>query len=732
MRFRLVKIAGNFAALGLIAAMACATSYGISLKSDADRALALSAYRAKAHQEAETAAKVVAASFDQIYQNLRTISLLSSVRRIDRHAENLTADGRQAVQQIFNNLASNIAVSEVYIVPADLDPDTVDPKTGEKQAPILMVDKVRLGLDTTEPEDPVDPNAPVQEEGYEYRALRQLMGTLREVAPTLPAEGAEIPIFSIASLITCDNSKYNTTRRDADRTGPVYSVPFYGKDNRLKGTISAIMLNRAVSKILPEQNYALIDSSSHDVFASVKGGQQIDSAQSVVAGRPDNDLFYSEVIPVKLKDPRQFLSLWAGRPRQEFLASGEIAQIERFSLLGNIAAGVVGLCGIALWFFVRRAFRKAAEGEAVLQERLSERTVEVRAMLAEQATLTAKVDEERHRLEAEQSAAAAAAAAEQAQVVEGIAAGCAALAKGDLVYRITERFAPGYEALRADFNKALQTLHDAMEMVSGNASAIRSGTDEIASAASDLSRRTEQQAASVEKTAASLSQITATVRKTAEGAMRASLTVSKTKEDAERSGKVVAQAIGAMANIEQSSKQIGQIIGVIDEIAFQTNLLALNAGVEAARAGESGRGFAVVASEVRALALRSAGAAKEIKALISSSSEQVDAGAKLVNATGRSLQTIVAQISEITTAVAEMAAAAKEQANGLHEVHAGVAHVDQTTQENAAMVEQSAAATHALASKASELAALTERFTLMKQSEAGTRFDADASRRRAA
>ena len=206
MQFRIVTALGNVAAISSIAACAAAIAYAVSVKSDADRESALNAYRAKAHVEAESVARTTAAAFDQIYQNLRTISLLASVRRVDRHAETLSADGRQAIQQIFNNLAGNIAVSEVYIVPESLDPDQVDTKTGEKQAPILMVDKVRLGIDTGEPEDVVDPNAPVQEESLEYRALRTLMGTLRNVAPKMPEKGDDIPFFSIPALITCDNS----------------------------------------------------------------------------------------------------------------------------------------------------------------------------------------------------------------------------------------------------------------------------------------------------------------------------------------------------------------------------------------------------------------------------------------------------------------------------------------------------------------------------------------------
>ncbi len=298
------------------------------------------------------------------------------------------------------------------------------------------------------------------------------------------------------------------------------------------------------------------------------------------------------------------------------------------------------------------------------------------------------------------------------QAVAEIGAAVGRLASGDLTHRIEAALPEAYEKLRSDLNAAIAQMQAAMQAIAGNVGGIRSGTGEISQAADDLSRRTEQQAASLEQTAAALDEITATVRRTAEGSKHAFAVVSKTKTDAEHSGEVVRQAVAAMGGIEQSSQQIGQIIGVIDEIAFQTNLLALNAGVEAARAGDAGRGFAVVASEVRALAQRSAEAAKEIKALIHTSAQQVGSGVKFVGETGEALSRIVAQVAEINSAVGEIASAAQEQATGLAEVNAAVNQMDQVTQQNAAMVEQSTAASHALAGEAEELARVTGRFQL--------------------
>ena len=331
----------------------------------------------------------------------------------------------------------------------------------------------------------------------------------------------------------------------------------------------------------------------------------------------------------------------------------------------------------------------------------------------EQAEASARraAEDERVRIEAEQAAAA-----EAARIVVGsIGEGLARLAEGDLTFRLDTKLPQAYERLRIDLNAAMDRLQGVVRGIITNTGALRLGAGEVAQAADDLSRRTEHQAATLEQTAAALEEITSTVRKTAESSMRASQTISQTKVDAEKSGEVVRQAVGAMDNIEKSSREISQIIGVIDEIAFQTNLLALNAGVEAARAGDAGRGFAVVASEVRALAQRSASAAKEIKALISSSTQQVGFGVKFVGEAGQSLGRIVTQISEITDAVSEMANAAKNQANGLEEVNTGINNMDQVTQQNAAMVEQSTAACHSLAQQTSELAGIAAQFRISQE-----------------
>jgi methyl-accepting chemotaxis protein len=334
------------------------------------------------------------------------------------------------------------------------------------------------------------------------------------------------------------------------------------------------------------------------------------------------------------------------------------------------------------------------------------------AASAERAKERTAAEEARARRAAEQEAEAA----RVALVVNQIGAGLEQLAAGELYHRLDSELPGAYETLRVDLNAATEHLQELVCSIIDNSATLLTGTHEVAQAADDLSRRTEQQAASLEQTAAALGEINSTVRRTADGAQQAQRVVARTREDAEKSGQVVRQAVDAMGTIESSSKQIGQIIGVIDEIAFQTNLLALNAGVEAARAGEAGRGFAVVASEVRALAQRSADAAKEIKALISTSAAQVEAGVKLVGDTGEALVRIVGQVVEITAAVNEIAASAQEQAAGLNEVSTAINEMDRVTQQNVAMVEQTSAASHALESSTTELVRLTERFDVGERS----------------
>nr|WP_288249029.1 methyl-accepting chemotaxis protein [uncultured Sphingomonas sp.] len=303
------------------------------------------------------------------------------------------------------------------------------------------------------------------------------------------------------------------------------------------------------------------------------------------------------------------------------------------------------------------------------------------------------------------------AAAEAQKVVVGaLGNGLGRVAENDLTYRIDMAFPADYEKLRTDYNRAMDAVSRAMSAVAEASHGINGGAADIRQASDDLSQRTEQQAASLEETAAAMDEITTTVRETAAGAQRANSVVGEARGEAEQSGTIVQRAMDAMGGIERASSEISEIISVIDGIAFQTNLLALNAGVEAARAGDAGKGFAVVASEVRALAQRSADAAKDVKTKIMASSEQVQSGVQLVSETGRALQRIIGRISEISDLVGTITTSAEQQATGLQQVNTAVSEMDGVTQQNAAMVEQATAAARSLAEEADRLVAEVGKF----------------------
>ncbi len=331
----------------------------------------------------------------------------------------------------------------------------------------------------------------------------------------------------------------------------------------------------------------------------------------------------------------------------------------------------------------------------IFHETVEARRKELEAADVRDALEVERQEAERRRNEAEST---------QKAVVDSLAAALKSMSEGDLTHRLEHPFPAGYERLRVDFNVAVEKLSGVIAASLDAVKAIHGGTAEITDAADDLSGRTERQAASLEEAVAALDEITSTVRVTAEGANRARKVVERARSAADASGSIVSQAVEAMGAIEKSSAQIGQIIGVIDEIAFQTNLLALNAGVEAARAGEAGRGFAVVAQEVRALAQRSADAAKEIKTLISASTAEVGQGVQYVGKAGEALRAIADEVDQIDGLVGEMAASTQEQARGLAEVNTTMNQMDQVTQRNAAMVEETTAASHALAQEATRLA----------------------------
>lgn len=365
--------------------------------------------------------------------------------------------------------------------------------------------------------------------------------------------------------------------------------------------------------------------------------------------------------------------------------------------VGEIAGAVEG-------FKVKAAEKAKLEADETLRQQKAEAEAEAAAQ--------AKIEADRARAAEEQAKKAK----EQAQAFDTLADGLGRLAKGDLSFQLTSGFTDEYKQIRDDFNRAIGQLKETIGALSASTNEVAAAATEIATATTDLSQRTEEQAASLEQTSASMEQISATVKKNAENAQQANTSASGTREVASRGGEVVSQAITAMSRIDESSRQISDIIGVIDEIARQTNLLALNAAVEAARAGDAGRGFAVVASEVRSLAQRSSQAAKDIKDLITTSNSQVKDGVDLVNRAGQSLNEIVKSIESVAHIVSDIASASAEQAGGIDQVNKALTQMDEVTQQNSALVEQNAATAKNLQQQSS---AMTQSVGVFKLHDGG-------------
>ncbi len=300
----------------------------------------------------------------------------------------------------------------------------------------------------------------------------------------------------------------------------------------------------------------------------------------------------------------------------------------------------------------------------------------------------------------------------QEALIENLKAGLLALSRGDLGFRFENRFDPEFEELRENFNAAASALSSALGQVSKAVTHLETGVDEIAIAAEDLAHRTERQAANLSHAAASVRTVSTGVEQTAQITLAASQAATSACEAGNKSNTVTQETIAAMRDIAASSEKMSSIVDLIDQISFQTSILSLNAGVEAARAGEAGRGFAVVATEVRVLAERSAQSAKEIRKLISSAGQQVNHGVRLVGDASATLADMSRQVEDIADFVSRISALAHEQVSTLNEINKSVAEIDQSTQQNAAMVEQSSAATHTLRNETQSLTRTISHFRL--------------------
>ncbi len=341
-----------------------------------------------AHADAVAAEARVRDKLHAIYENLRTLTLLPSVQNIDRHGMNLGYEGEIAIQQVYNNLANSVAVSEVYIVPTDFNPERTDPATGKPEEPILMFDELIVNAASRLPaklkmRGDVQvrfQNAP-EDETHEYRQLQQVMAYLQQNYPTnANIEGLDLPIVSGPEVITCDNNAYIHTGRDKDRSGVMFSVPFFDETGMLKGTVTAIILTNALQKMLPERDFALINPGYGYIVPSSEGGQEITSIAWVARSKPDPGLIYSEMITLPFADPRSDWAVWSALPNEKFHSGAEATNIRATETVLYVVIMALMMASMAWWWLIARNISMAAAVRSQLEQRVAERTKEVQRL----------------------------------------------------------------------------------------------------------------------------------------------------------------------------------------------------------------------------------------------------------------------------------------------------------------------------------------------------------------
>jgi methyl-accepting chemotaxis protein len=616
-------------------------SFFIYQKSTADYNTALEKYQKTSLEDSKLAAKKIEMALSQIHQNLRTISFLPSVRGIARHGENLNDDGRQSIQQIYNNLASNVSVSEVYVVPVDLDSDKIDEVTHKPQEPILMFDAIHfdpsLEKKAEEPEDPAVEHLE-EVETYEYKLLKTQMAWLSGNYSNLKNfKIADLPMISGQEVITCDNSTYAKTRIDADRSGVMFSVPFYDKDYQLKGAISTVLLTNAFKDLMPESNAVLLNTGYNYKAFPKTTGQEKTSNEWVVQNKPDPALLFSAVLPVEAGDPRSPWTLWVGYPDSKFFDSGDIKAVRGFQYAGYGFAFFLSALGMVFLFVIQRSFALVHKNNAELEEKLRERMSEINRLAQEQQ---------------EQKAAAE-------------------VQKKQAMFALAQTFESRTQGIITNVAQATRRMLGVSEAMQMSSVVVSDKVTEAAAASYQTSSNIQIISAAAEELKASFSEI--------------GTQVSRSTQIVNESVRKAGTADAAAEQLGLATRNIAEVVGIIEDLAEQINLLALNATIEAARAGEAGRGFVVVANEVKNLATQTTRATSDISGKIieiQASSKQV---ADVLNDLKVAIDNINQYSGGIASAVEEQSAVTKEIAMNMSHGATGTETISQYMKEVSAL-----------------------------------------------
>ncbi len=595
----------------------------VEYKGERDYATALRHYRLASHQEVSHAATSVGQAFNQIYQGIRTISLLPSVRSIDRHGENLDANARESIIQIYNNMSANAAVSEIYIVPVSLEPEQIDPVTKSLEVPILMFDdKATATPDKSDSEGPLITTIQQAEqvdeiEIYEYRLLKEQLAYFRKnYSDNSHATAINIPFISGPQVLTCDNADYKATKNDADRTGLVVSVPFYDPNGRLAGSISAIIRNNIIKDMLPDSNFSLVNLAYHYVVSSKTSGQEQLSTTWVQQAKPDPELLFSDTVMVGVADPRSTWTLWAGYPDEQFVDSGDARAVSNFKSFGFGIAALFALAGSALWTLLQRNARQMRKNTADLEHKVTERTTQIEQFAAEERAKAAT--ERRRQLESE-------------ELIDMFGSSVSGVFQN--LSQSSKTLADTADSMKAmvdDTNAQIDLVSREVAEAESNAGAVAAASQELTAAISEISRL-----------------------------------VNTSSQVAEQGSSQATEVVSKVSQLRDASAKIGEVVGIISNIATQTNLLALNATIEAARAGDAGKGFAVVAGEVKNLSAQTQRATVEIAAQIGEIQNSIGGTVEAVQAIGKTVTQIYRSSTEIAAAITEQQSATDEIARNI-------------------------------------------------------------------